>query len=200
MNPKYSRYYTFIKPVVNNKAVQEYSFIAFSLVTSIIFAIFAIQPSVKTIISLYKNLEEQKQVLEQVRKKTNDLSLGKTNYDRLNEKAKTNLNSMIPPNPGLPNLVADLYALAYEQQASISGLQIQSTDIPFKSDKLSPEGTIKEVSFALNSQGSYNQLVNFLNLLGNSNHLISIDSVAFTKPTDGLLLMTVNGKIYFLKN
>src|SRR5581483_10862232 len=125
MEARFSRYYTYIRPIVKNKQVQSYSFITFSMITSIIFAIFAIQPTVKTIISLQKSINEEKQILHQIEKKTSDLSQGKQNYQSLDPLTKNTLLSLVPNFPELPEFIDDLSSLASQNQASISGLQFQ---------------------------------------------------------------------------
>ena len=53
---------------------------------------------------------------------------------------------------------------------------------------------------SINGHESIQKLVNFLNTLGNLNHLVTVDSVNFIKPADAALLLSVNGKVYYLDN
>jgi hypothetical protein len=200
MNPRYSRYYTFIKPIVNNKSIRNYTFLVFSVITSVVFIIFAIQPTVKTIIALQKSIEEQQKILEQAKKKVEQLTIGKQNYDRLSPTVKANLATMVPSNPDLPSLISDLSSLARVEQASLSGIQFQTVNLPQKTSKKALTGEVQTIEFTINAQGQYKNLVDFLNTLNNFNHLISITSANFIKPQDGNLLLTINAKAYYIKN
>jgi hypothetical protein len=62
-SPKYSRYYTFIKPVIEHRFVRSFAPYIFSLLTVIIMMVFAIKPTISTILNLQKDLENnQKKV------------------------------------------------------------------------------------------------------------------------------------------
>jgi hypothetical protein len=54
------RYRVKINPIVQNKTVQSYSSLSFSLVAVIIFGIFAIKPTVQNIVDLQKQIDTQK--------------------------------------------------------------------------------------------------------------------------------------------
>jgi Tfp pilus assembly protein PilO len=199
MNPKYSRYYTFIKPILDNKSVKNYSFLTFSIFTSIIFAVFAIQPTVKTIISLQKSINDQQEILKQADIKYKNILKGKANYNALSPQVQTNINTMVPNYPTLPILISDLYSLASVNEASISGLQFQPIELPQKITTSQVAKEVKTLDFTVNIHGSYTHLADFLDTLGKLNHLISIDSASFIKPADGTLFLTVNAKTYYLK-
>lgn len=199
-NSRYSRYYTFIKPVLNNKLIKSYSFVIFSILTSTIFVIFAIQPTLKTITALHKSIDEQKSLLAQVDQKIADLALAKKNYSDLDPIVKTNLVTLIPQNPTLPRFLADINSLALSHQASISGLQFQPSDLPPVAKKLSLDAPLTPIDFTMNIAGSYQNLTGFLESLATFNHLVDLNTVNFNKPPDGSLIMTVNAKTYYIKN
>lgn len=200
MNPQYSRYYTYIKPILKNKIVRTYSSLIFSLITVTIFSLFAIKPTLSTIISLQKSIIEQQQVLDKITTKVEGLSQGRKNYEAIDQKAKVNLISLMPNSTQLPNLIDTISSLAINYQASISGVQIQPIDLEGPPSIISKEAIIKEIDFTFNTRGSYQQMVGLLNSLAQLNRLINIQSVNFNKPIEGPLIMTVNAKAYFFKN
>lgn len=202
MNPqdRYSRFYTFIKPMVKNQAVRDYGPLVFSLLTSAIFAFFAIKPTLSTIVSLQKTLDEQKTTLTQIDQKTNDLTLARKNIQNIPSDTLVNLNTMIPPSSDLPFIIDNLNYLAQVNQATISGLQFQPIELSNPSASVSAkEPLLSQVDFTLNTQGSYENLTKLLNNLGKSARLIDIQSVTFTKPEEGPLLMSITARAYYLK-
>lgn len=200
MNPKYSRYYSYIKPVIQNKLVKTYGTLIFSLVTITIFSLFAIKPTVSTIVALQKSINQETQTLEKLNQKVQSLSLGKKNFDNLDTSTKSKMFSLLPNSTSLPLLIDQLTSLSLEKQASISGLQVHPVELKAASPNLSKEATLKELDFTLTAQGSYQQLTNFLDSLPKLSRLIMIKSISLNKPIDGSLIMSVNAKAYFIKD
>ncbi|MBI2595222.1 type 4a pilus biogenesis protein PilO [Candidatus Daviesbacteria bacterium] len=200
MNPRYSRYYIFVKPIFKNKVVKSYGYFIFSLITITIFALLAIRPTLNTIVSLQKSIAEQQGILKQLDTKTANLSAGKQNLDNLDPDAKNKLSSLLPDYTSLPKLIDNLTTLAVQNEASISGLQFQPVDLLGAPKTLSKDAKPEEIEFTLNSQGSYENLSLFLNSIVTTNRLININSVNFNKPLDSPLSMSINAVAYFLRN
>ncbi len=200
MNTRYSRYYTFIKPFLQNKAVKTYSSLVFSLITITFFGIFAVRPTLYAIVSLQRTLDEQHQILDSLNKKVDNLSVGKKNYQNLDPKLKQKLANLLPQNPALPIFASSLTGLAQQYQASISGLQFQPIDIEQTSQIASKNATTVPVDFSLSLQGDYSQLANFLTALGHFDRLVTIQSVTFNKQLDSPLIMLITARTYFLKS
>jgi len=194
----YSRYFTYIKPVARLPIVKNYSSTIFTLVMMTIFLLFAIKPTVETILVLQKKLADADEILQKVTQKTNNLSLGKTNYDNLDQNIKNKISSAIPDTVSLRSVISPLEQIAKLHEASISALQIQPLTIDTKTQN--PIGEITEISFTLNMEGSYRNLLAFLQDLKTSSRLISIDRLSLAKVGEGAgLIMSISGKAYYLK-
>jgi Tfp pilus assembly protein PilO len=200
MNPRYSRYFTFIRPVIKNRQVKTYSTLAFSLIAIIIFTIFAIKPTIGTILSLQKSIDEQEKILEQLNTKAQNLSQGKENLKKIDSNTLAKLNNLMPSKTDPAFLADSLVATALANNASISGLQFQPVELVGTPSKLNKDAQLKELVFTFNVSSSYSNLVNILTALKTNARLISIDSVNFNQVSDGPLVMSVNGKAYFLQN
>lgn len=199
MNPRYSRYYTYIRPVLRNPKIQTYSGFVFSIVTITIFTIFAIRPTLRTIVGLQKSINEQKTVLENLKVKAQNISQGKTNYDNLPSSVKLKLDSLIPQKLELSNLTNNLSDIASLKQASISSMQFQAISV-----KPSPGGpikkpTLRELGFSFILQGRYPDLIEVLNNLLNSDRLLTLDSVNIAKLETGGVSMNVTAKTYIME-
>ena len=200
MNPKRSRYYTYIRPITRNKFVRTYSSLIFSLITISIFSYYAIRPTVTTILSLQKSIDEQNQVLSSIKEKVNNLVLGKQNYDNIPDSAQEKLEDMIPDNPALPHLINSLSYAADNAQATISGIQFQPVALTDNSSELSKNAKIAEIDFTFNLQGRFENLIGVLTTLKRLDRLVTISSINFAQPLDSSLIMSITGKAYYLKD
>lgn len=194
----YSRYFTYIKPVTKLPIVKNYGPTLFSLLTIGILIFFAIKPTIETILVLQKKLADSDEILQKVTQKANNLSLGKQNYDNLDQTIKDKIAVAIPDATSLKSVIQSLEKAAKTNEASISALQIQPLTISTKTDN--QIGTITEVSFIFNTEGNYNNLITLLQDLKTSSRLISIDTLSLSKTGDGAsLVMSLTGKAYYIK-
>jgi Tfp pilus assembly protein PilO len=199
MDKQFNRYYTHIKPIMRNKYVKTYSGLVFTIVTIIVFSIFAIRPTITTILSLQVSIQEQQKTLDQLKQKIDNLNLGKNNLQNIDPTVRTKTKTLVPDAPNLPDLLNDLSIAALNQQASVSGIQFQPSDLQKPPTKSTNTYTLQEIEFTLSAQGSYTELIKVLENLSKTNRLIKIDLVNFSKPEDSALRMSVNGKAYYYK-
>lgn len=200
MNPKASRYYTYIRPALRSKFVKAYSPLIFSLITITVFSFYAIRPTVTTILSLQKSIDEQTSILNRLQEKVRNLTQGKQNYENLDDGVKTKLNNLVSDNPALAQLINSIGSIAQESEASISGLQFQTVDLEPKKNILNKDAAITGVDFTLISQGTFPRLMRLLTAIKRTDRLISISSINFVQPSEGSLIMSINAKAYYLKN
>ncbi len=200
MNPRKSRYYTYVRPVIKNRFVKTYSSLIFSLITISIFSYYAIRPTVTTILSLQKSIQEQTAVLNTLKEKVNNLVEGKRNYENIPLPVKDKIEGLVPDNPALPSLINSLTTAARTAEASISGIQIQSVILENPNTRLSKAAQINQIDFVFNTQGSFSNLMELLSNIKRADRLITITSINFGQPSDANLSMSVSGKAYYLKN
>ncbi|MDD5147615.1 MAG: type 4a pilus biogenesis protein PilO [Candidatus Daviesbacteria bacterium] len=194
----YSRYFTYIKPITRLPIVKNYGSTILSLLVIMILIYFAIKPTVETILVLQKKIADADAVLQKVTQKANNLSLGKKNYDNLDQKIKDKISAAIPDSINLKSISQTLEQTTKNHEASVSALQIQPFAIETKiADKL---GVLAEVKFTFNAEGNYNNLTALLQDLKTSNRLISIDSLSLSKTSDSKsLILSLSGKAFYLK-
>ncbi len=195
---RYSRYFTYIKPVARSPIVKTYAAPIFTLMAMAIFIIFAIKPTVETILVLEKKIEEYKSAYEQITKKTEDLTQARTNYRNIDTEVKTKIQESLPSNPELRSLIQLLEQTAKVNEASISALQIQPLTIEAASMNNSG-GEITEIGFTFNLESSYENLLKILAELHKNVRITSIDSLTVNKLESNTLFLSINGKAYYLK-
>lgn len=196
--PKYSRYFTYIKPLGRLPIIKNYGPTIFALLTMSVLTIFAIKPTVETILVLQKQLSNQDETLQKITKKANDLSLAKKNYDNLDQDIKAKIYAYIPENLSLKSLIKSLEETASAHEASVSALQIQPLIIDIQAGN--QKGSLAEISFIFNTEGNYQNLTAILRDLARSSRLISIEALSLSKTSDDKsLIMSLTGKAYYLK-
>ena len=197
-NRQYSRYFTYIKPLVKLPIIKYYDSTIFTLLTISLLTVFAIKPTIETILVLQKQLSNQNEVLSKITEKSNNLSLGKKNYDNLDAAIKAKIYSNIPDKLSLKPLTDSLEKTASLHEASVSALQIQPLTINTQEGQ--QKGTLSEVSFIFNIEGNYQNLTSILQDLARSSRLISVESLSLSKTNDDKsLIMSLTGKAYYLK-
>lgn len=194
---RYSRYFTYIEPALKAPIVRTYGSLILTFLSLTIFVIFAIKPTVETILVLQKKLADQQAILKQIVQKGQDLRTGIENYHRLDETARQKVDTAVPKNLELAVVVRSLEQAAVLTEASISALQFQPITME-KPAEQSFETHLVEIPFTFNVEGSYDKQKKVLQNLGKSPRLISITGLIFNK-IEGGLLMSVSGKAYYLK-
>lgn len=192
---RFGKYYTYIKPVIGNKYVKSSAPYIFSLITIIILTVFAIKPTVITIISLQKNIQDNQKVLEALNQKSLTLTEGKRNLDNLDPGVKALITARLPNHAAVTTLISNLQATA-SKSASVSALQIQPVTIY---TNIEPTQNLGEVLFSLNIQSSYAGLLATLDSLAKAPRLINITSVIMNKSKEEPVGLSVSGKAYYLK-
>lgn len=200
MKPQFSRYYTYIRPIIKNRTVKTYSSLLFSLLMVTVFSLFAIKPTLTTIVSLQKSIDEQQKLLDQINEKGAALEEGQRNYDQINPDAKRTLLGLIPNSTSLPGLIFALSSLAESLDASMSGIQIQPVALDGQPSKLNKQASLQDINFTVSIQGNYSQLTDFLDSVYRVNRLINVQSTAISKQADGNLVMTINARAHYIKN
>ena len=194
----YSKYFTYIKPVTKLPIVKNYGPTIFTLLTITILVFFAIKPTVETILVLQKKLANSSEVLQKITQKADNLSLGKKNYDNLEQNIKEKIAATIPDTVNLKSTIQALEQSAKAHEASISALQIQPLTIDTKVNN--QVGSLSDIAFTFNVEGDYKNLIALLQDLALSSRLISLDSLSLSKANEGTgLIMSISGKAYYLK-
>lgn len=200
-NSKYQyRYFTYVEPVLRSPVVKTYGTTIFTIAVLIIFTFFAIKPTVETILVLQKKLENSQKVYEKIIQKSENLTLARQNYQNIDSASKAKIRTLIPVNPDIKTVIQTLEAIALINQASISAIQVQPITINIDDNQDLNNSELAEVTFTLNLEGNYNNLVSFIKQLRRANRLFTIEGMSLNRSQGSQnILLSINGKAYFLK-
>jgi len=192
-----SRYFTYIQPFLRIPLIRTYGSVIFTIFALIIFIVYAIKPTVQTILVLQKTLENQQEVLKKLTKKSEDLGVARNNYQNIDPKVKSKIATAIPSTLELGSLINSLESTILGSEASISALQFQTIEVETSINTI-PK--IQEIGFTFNIEASYETIKSALTKLRSTGRSIIIDKLTITKVEDqNTLLMTVSGKAYYLR-
>lgn len=193
---QYRRYFLSVKAFYQKKQARVYTGIVLSILTMAFFGFFAIRPTLVTISGLLKEIQDKKEVVNQMDQKINNLTKAQTNYNQIKEKLYL-VDQSLPQDPGLSVLIKQLEALARLSSVNFESVRFEKTNLQGETEKKENQ----EVTFSLVLSGNYQNLKNFLNSLDTLRRIILVESFAFRSTTEEeiqILTLSVNAKAYYL--
>jgi Tfp pilus assembly protein PilO len=194
---KYREYLKLLPPTKreNTKAI---TMLIFTFIALSFLGIFAINPTLSTIIELQKQYEESQFVHEQLTTKMNNLSSLQQQYNTLSDDLVF-VYDAIPQSASVPTLVGQLSALAQESSIEIKGIRISPVILSDIKEKQSIK-THSSFSFTLEAEGEYESMMNFVDALTNFSRLVTIETISMTKnQVNNNMILTIEGREYFKK-
>ncbi len=191
----FNRLYVFYqKPTIKVSAA-----LLLTLFTIIFFAAFAIRPTLITVAELIKKIEDQQQVLEQMKKKSASLASAQQEYMAA-QAYLSKLAAAVPPAEDLPSIITQLEALASKHQLAYNSISLG--DVTYSLDSPSTEG-VQSRLINLSLAGNYDSLSLYLTELIHLPRAISVESFTFTLPQKSLvnqadLQLNLSLKTYYL--
>lgn len=202
---QYQRYFTSITALYQKKQYRVYASLILSLFAIAFFAFFAIRPTVVTIASLVKEIEDKEIVAQKLEEKINALSKARSEYANIS--ADLPLIEDALPQKTKPSLfVRQVETLASQNGVALQSIQIGQAPLLGEKEKTSPgsEVKIKEpglspIKFNFSVSGGYQSLKSFLKDLEALRRLVTFSSFVFKVEQKGTsLTLSVSGEIYYL--
>jgi len=193
INKKYLR----MLPDLKNKKTQNFIGLSLTLMSLCIFGFFAISPTISTIVQLRKQIKDNEDYYEKLVGKIDNLNTLQTKYNLLQQDLSLVLIA-IPKTPTVPRVTGQLQTLAKENNIKLGRIQTSEVDLfPGKNDS-----KLYSFSFSLDSQGSYEDLLNFISSLVDFERTTTIETVSISPGNDlkkaESLIMSIKGNVYFM--
>lgn len=191
-----SKYRQYI-PDLKQEKTQKFTTLALTFLALSFFGIFAINPTISTIVRLRKEISDSQFTEAQLKQKILNLSSLSSQYTQIQQDLPVILSG-VPQSPQIPLLAAQIQSLARDSNIKLDSLQT------FQVEAAQPSSVGKKYSsfsFSLSSEGSYNQLVNFMQSLISMQRVVSIDTIALNKKQDqsGIIQLSLKGTAFFKK-
>ncbi len=191
---RYSRYYIYLEPIVTDPLIRGYfSFVA-SLFLIAFLLIFALSPTINTMLTLQKKISQQREILAALDRKIQALIVAQQNFAQV-ENSLPLLSAALPENPAPQTILSGVTQLASASGVAISGLRF--ADMPLSADQF-PE-TRANVGFTLTITGTPDQIRDFLKKMESLPRQIRVVTLTVGKLTEqnkDLVNVTADG--YYL--
>lgn len=206
MPPVIAHYQNDLRRYYRLPAVQVSLTIVLSLFVVAIFIVFAISPTINSIVSLRKTINESKKTLVLLDKKVVDLQRANMQLETLNL-ALPALNASIPnTSAGYSEFYTSIEALARQNGVVLESETLGATLLtsrilsPFEPSK---SQSVIALPFSLRVTGAYPNVSLFLANLLAMERVVMIDSATITreagpKNTSAIVALNVSGNAYYL--
>jgi Tfp pilus assembly protein PilO len=208
----YLRYRSYFLNIVNvykrRQDLKAFLELILTLAAISFFALFALKPTLLTIIELLREIEKKEETVDKMNTKIQNLQQAQTLY--IQEEARIKLlETTVPGNPAPDLFVRQIEGLATSYPVNLLGITIgEVTLLGEEKEKRSkseleplPEGS-KGITFSISIAGSYQGVVNFLSALEDIRRPVKIDALNILSPqleeTQNLILV-VTGRTPYLK-
>jgi len=196
MNPNrqlqfWRKRYAEVTPLLKTRRVQAYTMIVMSLFTVSFFGMLAVRPTLETITTLQKQIEDRTLINQKLEQKINALIIAQAEYQKIAGDIPAIYN-MLPQQPNITSLIIKLEEVAIAQGVSLTNLDFNPvtvfgtndvTQVPAASsaaetkDVLAAEAfAVVPLSFSITFTGGYQELVNVITQLTRMNRIVTIES------------------------
>lgn len=164
---KYRRLYKQrISTFMQSKRASAYTMIILSIFTIAFFSMFAIRPTLKTIIELKRQIKDSRELNDKLQEKIDSLIIAQNEYQLIADFVPM-INEALPDQPNLSAALSGYEKIVIDNQSTISALQVQP--VIYQSKKASEEEELRllekqKTTLYISSKfaGSYEQLTNIL--------------------------------------
>lgn len=203
---RYRQYYSRLEPFINRPEIRTYTGLILFLLTTSFFILFAIKPTLNTISSLNRQIEDGKYTDQKLQEKINDLSMAQVEYNKVAPFLSL-VSSALPDNPTVVKFAKLIEAAADSAGVDILSLQFSPVDIYNKEIPAGNEdvntAVLGEHNYTIVFSGSYKNLVAFHEYIRKIQRLSLIDKFTINKLSLGeiksQLSLDMSGKIFSLK-
>jgi len=206
---RYKNFFLNVLSIYNSKPnLRVYLELVLTLGTIIMFVIFAIKPTILTIIDINNEIKNKEAIISSLEKKITDLQTASS----ILQKEESNLiliDQGVPSSPELETLITQIESLANTNSLKISG--ISSSDLLLKGvfEKVKKTNDLEplpddsnELSISIAVTGSYSDLVNFIKSVENLRRPLKFDTFMFNSSRSNLeekiLTLTITGRFPYL--
>lgn len=200
----YFRYKDFFLNIVTlyktRPNLKKYLELILSIFTIGLFAVFAIKPTIITIIELQKQIKEREQTVAELNQKVRDLQTA-SNVLRSESARLPIILQSVPDRANPETLVKQIESLALENSLAITSFSLSDAVLIGKNEK---KDTSQELPFSVSLTGSYQNLFAFTKSFQNLRRPVQIDSFAINsslRENEKVLVLIISGRVpYLLEN
>ncbi len=182
-------------PALKQEKTQKFTSIILTFMALSFFGIFAINPTISTIVRLRRELTDARFTETGLTQKISNLSSLGREYQQLENDIPYVLNA-VPQDPQISLLVAQIQSVAQDSGVILEGVQT------FEVEVLTPKTAQKKYSsfsFSVTAEGGYNEVLRLIDLISTMQRVVSLDIIALNRKADqsGTTQLSLKGTAYF---
>ena len=209
----YTRYKDFFLNVVaayNNKPdLKIYLELVLSLITIVAFSVFAIRPTLLTIIQLTKEIADKEESVINLNQKIKDLQTANFLLQSRTDDLIL-ISQAVPDGPSPDIFIRQIEKIIKDSNLSIINFSISDVVYLGENKKTSKSDVSLEelakgsdsLPFTISLTGNYQSIYNFLNVMENMRRPVKIDTLAINSNTldlENKLILNLSGRIPYIK-
>lgn len=187
------RYLSYLKlfPQLQDKG-KEYTTLLLTLGALSLFGIFAIKPTITTIVELKKQLADSTFAEGKLQQKILALGQLQAQYSELSSDLPA-IFTAVPKNPEVPLLIGKIQSLTQKNNLSLSQLQVDDVEVT----KLTPATQTASYALSLSVAGSISDLQAFLTDITRMDRIVTLDTLSYTTDAKEGASMTIKLKAFY---
>jgi Tfp pilus assembly protein PilO len=194
---EYSKYLAFM-PDLKQEKTKKFTTIVLTLIASIILGLFAISPTISTIANLQKQIDDNMFVNHKLQQKISDLSTLRQGYANIQNDLPV-VTDAIPTSAQIPLLVAQMQTVAKDANLKLDSFQTFEVNL---SKGKTTNKNYSSFEFGLSAEGTYQQIIGFLDNLVNFQRIITLTNITISKSnavnnTNSTLQLNLKGTAFF---
>src|SRR3989344_3603535 len=162
-------------PVLKKERNKQYGMLIFTFATMTFFGIFAINPTLTTIVELQKKLTDSRLVHEQLTQKINNLSTLQNKYTLLTPDLPL-IEAALPPTVNATRFMGQIQTIVRQSGVSMDGISFGA--LTLASTSPITEG---DFTFSMQVSGTFAEINAFLKTLTTFDRIVVIDSLSLAK-------------------
>lgn len=185
----------FLNASQNKQKATAYLYVIFSLIALSLFGIFAIGPTISTILDLNKQLEENKQALKQLEDKNAALKSLSAQYIDITSDLDL-IDNAIPSSAGVAKLTRQIETLSNQNKLSVDKIDTGLMELFPAKNSNSP---MFSFTFSISVSGGEQNINNFISDLVKMDRILSIERLTTGKKTETIYATNISGKAFFYR-
>lgn len=201
---RYRRYFIDLSALYKNRKVVVYTGLTLTMLAIAFFSLFALKPTITTILALVSDIKEKKVIEQKLQAKINAVSVASTQISLYSDLLPL-MDEAVPKDPVISEMI-----WYFEDSIKKNNLTIKSLSY----DPIVAVGEIKKakgnagdqpvaINFSVMVYGPYENVTNFVTELENLRRIVIVDTVSMVAVSSEAaaasvdINLSVNGKFYF---
>ncbi len=193
---RYQKYVELI-PELKSEKSEKMVMVILTIVAFIVLGLFAIKPTLSTIASLQKQVNDSKYFEFRLEEKINNLSLLDQKYHSIIQDLPL-IYDAVPATHQIATLAATIQTIATPSGINLVDLEVQNADI---SKNAIASKKYSSFDFTVGAQGNYQDLIDLTGNIITFQRILTLKSISIVKSTtvkqEATLQLNVSGNAYF---